>query len=86
MFNGRFTHSMPCPCRAHAAPMPRPCRSLPCRVAKGLELSLPFDLQSATVSDSLLSCHVHVMLRPCRSSQGQSTGRPSLDGRAVLWP
>jgi hypothetical protein len=23
---------------------------------------------------------------PCRSSQGHSTARPSLDGRAVLWP
>ena len=27
---GRFTHSMPCPCRAHSDP-------LPCRAAKGLE-------------------------------------------------
>jgi len=29
-FKGRFTHSMPCPCRAHAVP-------LTCRAAKGLE-------------------------------------------------
>jgi len=27
---GRFTNSMPCPCRGHAVP-------LPCRSAKGLE-------------------------------------------------
>ena len=28
----------------------------------------------------------HAMLRPCRSSQGHNTARPSLNGRAVLWP
>ena len=28
----------------------------------------------------------HAMLRPCRSSQGHSTSRPSRDGRAVPWP
>jgi hypothetical protein len=31
---GRFTHSMPCPCRGHAVP-------LPCRAAKGLECVFP---------------------------------------------
>ena len=31
---GRFTHSMPFPCRAHAVP-------LPCRAAKGLEFAFP---------------------------------------------
>ena len=31
---GRFTHSMPFPCRAHAVP-------LPCRAAKGLECVFP---------------------------------------------
>ena len=46
-------------------------------------MSFPFDLHSAAVSDSYLPCHAHAMLRPCRSSQGHSTARPSLDGRAV---
>ena len=31
---GRFTHSMPCPCRKHAVP-------LPCRAATGLECVFP---------------------------------------------
>ena len=34
LFKGRFTHSMPCPCHAHAVP-------LPCRAAKGLECVFP---------------------------------------------
>ena len=42
-------------CRAHAVP-------LPCRAAKGLELSFPFDLHSAAVSDSHLPCHAHAVL------------------------
>ena len=33
-YKGRFTHSMPCPCRAHAFPLPR-------RTAKGLECVFP---------------------------------------------
>ena len=44
----------------------------------------PFDLQTAVVSDSHLPCHAHDMLRPCRSSQGHSTARPSGDGCALL--
>jgi len=32
---GRFTHSIPCPCRTRAVPLP--CRAVPCRAAKGLE-------------------------------------------------
>ena len=70
---------MPFTCRAHAVP-------LPCRAAKCLECVFPFDLHSAAVSDSHFPCHAHAMLRPCRSSQGHGTARPSLDGRAVLWP
>ena len=45
-------------------------------------MSFPFDLHSAAVSDSHLPCHVHVMLRSCRSSQDRGTARPSRDG---LW-
>jgi hypothetical protein len=26
--SGRFTHRMPCPCRAHAVPMPFPCHAV----------------------------------------------------------
>ena len=36
-------------------------------------MSIPFDLHSAAVSDSHLQCHVHDMLRPCRSSEVHST-------------
>ena len=43
-------------------------------------MSFPFYLHSAAVYDSHLSCHA--MLRPCRSSQGHGTARPSRDG---LW-
>ena len=61
-------------CHAHAVP-------LPCRAAKGLELVFPiWFTQCGRVWFTL------AMIRPCRSSQGQSTARPSLDGRAVLWP
>ena len=71
---GRFTHSMPCPCRAHAFP-------LPYRAAKGLEW---LSHLIYTVRPCLIhTCHA--MLRPCRSSQSRSTARPSLDGCAVLW-
>jgi hypothetical protein len=35
---GRFTHSIPCPCRAHAAPMPFLCHAV---AAKGLECVFP---------------------------------------------
>jgi hypothetical protein len=34
-YKGRFLYNMPCPCRAHAVP-------LPCRAAKGLECVFPF--------------------------------------------
>ena len=45
-------------------------------------MSFPFDLHGVAVSDSHLPCHTHAMLRPCRSSQGHETARPSRDG---LW-
>ena len=67
-------------CRSHAAPMPFPCHAVPLRV---YNVSYTFDLHSAAVSHSHLSCHAHAILRPCRSSQGHCTARPSLDGRAV---
>jgi hypothetical protein len=59
--------------------MPLPCHAVPLRV---YHVSFPFDLHSAAVSDSYLPCHAHAMLRPCRSSQGHGTARPSRDG---LW-
>jgi len=40
-------------------------------------MSFSFDLHSAAVSDSHLPCRTHATLRPCRSSQGHSTARPS---------
>ena len=74
---------MPCPCRAHAAPMLFPCHALPLRIQI---VSLPFDLHSAAVSDSHLPCHAPAVLRPCRSSQGHSTARPSRDGPWATCP
>jgi hypothetical protein len=68
---GRFTHSMPFTCRAHTVP-------LPCRAAKGLERVFPILF---TQCGRVL--FTPAMLRPCRSSQGHSTTRPSLGGRAV---
>ena len=68
---GRFTLS----CCAHAVP-------LPCRAAKGLECVFPIRFtQCGRVWFTLAMpppCHP----RPCRSSQGHGTGRPSRDG---LW-
>jgi len=62
-------------CRAHAVP-------LSCRAAKGKNVSFPFYLYSAAVSDSHMLCRAHAMLWPCRFSQGHSTARPS---RVSLW-
>ena len=56
---------MPFPCRAHAVPL------------RVWNVSFPFDLHSAAVSDSHLLCRTHAMLSPCRSSQGHGTVRPS---------
>ena len=76
---GRFTHTMPCPCRPHAAP-------LPCRAAKGLECVFPiWFTQCGCVWFTLTMpcpCRAHAMLWPCRSSQDHGTARPSRNG---LW-
>ena len=75
----RFTHSMPCPCRAHAV-------HLPCRAAKGLECVFPiWFTQFGRVWFTLATpCpyRAHAMLWPGRSSQGHGTARPSRNG---LW-
>jgi len=47
-------------CRAHAASLPLPCHAVPLRVKN---MSFPFDLHSAAVSDSHLPCHAAPM--PC---------------------
>ena len=44
---GRFTHNMP-----------RPCHAVPLRVQN---VSFPFDLHNAAVSDSHLPCHAHAI-------------------------
>ena len=51
----RFKADSQVACRVHAV-------LLPCHAAKGLECVFPFDLHSATVSDSHLPCHAHAML------------------------
>jgi hypothetical protein len=61
--------------RAHAFP----CHAIPLRV---YNVSFPFDLHSAALSDSHLPCFAHAMLRPYRSSQGHGTAWPSREG---LW-
>jgi hypothetical protein len=70
-FKGRFTHSMPCPCRARAIP-------LPSRAAKGLKCVFPFwFIQCGRVWFTLtMPCSDHAVLL-------KATARPSLDGRAV---
>jgi len=76
---GLFTHSVTCPCRAHAV-------SLPCRAAKGLECVFPISFtQCGRVWFTLVMprpCRAHAMLWPRRSSQGHGTARPSRDD---LW-
>jgi hypothetical protein len=53
---GRFTHSMPCPCRAHAVP-------LSCRAAKVLEC---LSHLIYTVRPCLIhTCHAHAAPMPC---------------------
>ena len=62
----RFTHSMPCPCRA----------------AKGLCLFPTWFIQCGRAWFTLAMpcpCPWHAVLL-------KATARPSLDGRAVLWP
>ena len=46
-------------CRAHAAPMPFPCHAVPLRVQN---MSFPFDVHSAALSNSHLPCRAHAML------------------------
>ena len=58
--------------RSHAAPMPFPCHAVSLRV---YNVSFPFDLHSAAMSDSHLPCHDHAMLWPCRSSQSHGMVR-----------
>jgi hypothetical protein len=58
LHKGRFTHSMPWPCRAHAIP-------LPCRAAKGLEC---LSHLIYTVRPCLIhTCHAMPMPRPCHA-------------------
>ena len=54
----RFTHTMPCPCRAHAVSTPFPRHAVPLRFEI---VSFPFDLHSAAVFDH--TCHAMPM--PC---------------------
>ena len=49
-------------CRVHAAPKLFPCNALPLRV---WNVSFPFDLHSAAVSDSHLPGHTHTAPMPC---------------------
>ena len=56
---GGVTHSMPCPCRAHTVPL---------RVKN---VSFPFDLHSAAVSVSHLSCLAHAVLLKATAQHGR---------------
>jgi hypothetical protein len=69
---GRFTHSMPCPCRSPA---------MPCR--KGFRICLSHLIY--TVRPCLIhNCHASPI--PCRSFQGHGTARPSRDGLWATCP
>jgi hypothetical protein len=69
----RFTHSMPCPCRAHAVPMPFPC---PYRAAKGLECVFPiwFTQCGRVWFTFAMPCPCHALTMPffSRPRHGQS--------------
>ena len=69
---GRFTNSMPCPCRAHAVP-------LPCRASEGLEcvFSIWFT-QCGRVWFTL------AMPRPCHSLTMPLLSRPR-HGQSMAW-
>ena len=68
-YKGRFTHSMPCPCRDHAVP-------LPCLAAKGLECVFPiWFTQCGHVWFTLAMqcpCHAPTMPWPLEERHGQS--------------
>ena len=77
-FKGRFTHSMPCPCRTHAVP-------LPCRAAKGLECVFPtWFTQCGRVWFTL------AMPRPCHALTMPFFSRPrhstAVERRPVGYP
>ena len=74
-YKGRFTRSMPCPCRTHSIPLPY----LP---AKGLECVFPIWITQCGRVWSTLTMPDPCHPRPCRSSQGHGTACPSRDG---LW-
>jgi len=67
---GRFTHSMPCPCRA----------------AKGLECVFPiwFTQCGRVWCTPAMPRPCHALT--CRSSQGHGTARPSRDGLWATYP
>ena len=66
---------MPCPCRSPA---------MPCRY--GFRMYLSHLIYTVRSCDSYLPCRAHAMLRPCRSSQGHGTTRPSSDGLLAACP
>jgi hypothetical protein len=62
--------------------MPRPCRSTAMPCCQGFRLSFPFDIHSAAVFDSHMSCRAHSAPVPCHdhavlkaTSQGNGTAR-----------
>ena len=73
-FKGRFTHSMPCPCRARAIP-------LPSRAAKGLKCVFPFwFIQCGRVWFTLtMPCSDHAVLLKATAQHGRRE-------TTVLWP
>jgi len=65
---GRFTHSMPCPCRCHAVP-------LPCHAAKATECVFPmWFTQCVRISFTLaIPCPCHALTMPFFSRPRHST-------------
>ena len=55
-------------CRAHAAHMPSPCHAVTLRVQN---VSFPFDLHSAAVSDSQFPCRAHAVFLKATAQHGR---------------
>ena len=78
---GRFTHSMPCPCHAHAVP-------LPCRAAKCLEYVFPiWFTQCGRVWFTLaMPCSDHAVLLKATAQHGHRQTACGLPARVRLLP
>ena len=83
VFQVRFTHSMPFPCRAHAVP-------LPCRAAKGLEclFHLIYTVRTClihTCHAMPMPCSDHAVLLKTTAQHGRRETAVLCCGRGTAW-